>query len=238
MSFCVNNSSDPRVVKAAIQALRRTVKHGKRAEKVLKELETNGYYDGKVLAFAKFSKKFLATTYAFPVRKCILREDIPGWKELSLDFGECRFGSHGGMRFKTMPVYLLGKSLNLGLNSDFNPTGKIFARPQSSKIPSALLGECRMKSNGHVTFAPGSSTMNRGKVTRIRKSPRRDEATVFAKIVTEKLVNFNGVHPNLVPQPMLDLKKEVPLWLIEDGHIDRMMASMMDMIEVVKVMDA
>jgi hypothetical protein len=56
--------------------------------------------------------------------------------------------------------------------------------------------------------------------------------------VTEKLVNFNGVHPNLVPQPMLDLKKEVPLWLIEDGHIDRMMASMMDMIEVVKVMDA
>lgn len=241
MRFCVDNDSDPKRVAEAVRALRRTVRLGRRAEKALKALEEQGHFDGKVPVFVPAWKEYLAEIHTFPAYQSVSRDDVPDWKSMSLDFGERSENSYGGATFHTVPVYLKGRALCMERDESGLLTGRIVKKLQKAKIYSANLGECRLKSNGAVTFAhrhfKGVVRVRR----KIGSSERaQSDALRFAEIVAQCVVKIDRGGPDeykKIPQHLIDLQAAIPAWLIEDGHVERMFNSMLDTIEIVKVME-
>jgi hypothetical protein len=242
--FCIDNKSDPDLVRQAVVDLKRTVRLGKRAEKVLQALKQDGHFDGDVPIVAKNGYLgYVASVHKFPAYQPISRDDIPGWSEISVECDERRTGEHGGSKFYTMPVFLRGQALYAQLDDDNMLTGKIAQKLQKLKIASARLGECRLKSNGTVTFAV-SDRYYCGAVFRVRRNINasanaKADAKAFASILAQALVQFDDRdwHAKArTPQKLLDLRQTVPSWLIEDGHVERMFNDMLDAIEIVNVM--
>lgn len=240
MRFCVDNQSDPDKVKEAVRALRRTVKLGRRAEKALEALRTHGHFDGKVAVFGTWGgARYSAEIHTFPAYREASRSDIPNWEQICIECGECEKGSHGGATFRQAPVYFKGLALDLERDESMVLTGRVVAKLQQAKIYSAKLGNCRMKSNGQVTFAPESRYCSKG-VFRVRRDPREEEIAQFAEVLAKCLVKYGDGYreSEKVPQHMLDLRKEVRGWLIEDGFIPGMFADMLNAVEVARVMGA
>lgn len=241
--FCVDNNSDPGAVRQAVVDLKRTIRLGKRAEKVLQALKQDGHFDGKVPIVSKGGYGYVASVHKFPAYQPISRDDIPEWSEISVECDERRTGEHGGSKFYTVPVFLKGRALCVQLDEDNLSAGKIVQKLQKLKIASARLGECRLKSNGTVTFAV-SDRYHCDAVFRIRRNVNasaqaKADAMAFANILAQALVQYENQdwHAKArIPQKMLDLRQAVPAWLIEDGHVERMFNDMLNAIEIVNVM--
>jgi hypothetical protein len=237
--FCVNNSSNPDVARRAIVELKRTVRFGKRAEQALEALEREGHFDGKVAVFTR-DCYYSAAVYRLPAYQPVSRDDIPEWDGVSVECGEKRMGHHGGAKFHTVPIYLSGTALLVQTN---DKSVKVARKPQGLKIATAMLGECRLKSNKTVTFAANSRYRQTGSVFHIKRDidETRYEAGEFANIVSQALVQFDGhdwAARSSIPQKILDLRAAVSEWLIEDGKIRQMFNSILDAIEVVRVMES
>lgn len=251
MRFCVDNDSRPENVASALLNLRRMVKLGKRAERILAALRREGHFDGKIplLSKAPGNGWYNVSVHSFPAYQPISRDDVPGWADLTVECGERKRGSHGGTKFWEMPVFLKGEALVMELDDGEQYTGNILRQQFNAKTHKARLGACRMKSNGAVTFEP-ALRYGGGVVFRIRRNTEasdkaRAEAESFAKLMAKCVVNtpvtgYQSYHINAVkvPQKILDLQAAVPGWLLEDGHVQRAFVDMLDAIECVKVMNS
>jgi hypothetical protein len=241
--FCVDNNSDPQAAEGALRDLKRMVKFGRRAEKILKALKEEGRFDGQIPMISKSDGGYSVGVHRFPAYESISRADIPGWENLSLEFGDQTEGSYGGSKFLTMPIYLKGTALMMELDADCGYTGRVIqARWFGAKIARARLGDCRLKSNGTVTFEANDRYLNT-KVFKIRRSGNAEEAETFAKLVAKCLINLSASGYSMyqqrhkVSQKMIDLQNAVPGWLLEDGHIDRFFDDTLNAILVTRVMD-
>lgn len=244
--FCVNNRSDPKSVTEAVTALKRMVRFGKRAERALKELETEGFFDGRVPVMDPCYKSYSARVVRFPAYIPISRDDIPGWKDMTIDFGELHKGSHGGHEFRQFQVFFRGTAL-AAETEDYTHTGKILYEPQKHGVKTSQLGYCRIKSNGSVTFAPCfCGYPNVPSVIRVKRNPEasdktRTEALQFATMLAYVIIQCNdgyGYDREKIPQQLLDLRVALPVWLVEDGIVRRMFNEILDIVEVTKVTDA
>ena len=245
--FCVDNQSDPKSVARAITDLKRMAHLGDRAKKILEALETNGHFDGRMPVLTLDRGLYRVETRRYPAFEPISRDDIPGWYNLTVECGELKESKYGGSKFWAMPVYLNGTALMMGRDSDGTYKGKVLKVTMKCRFDRARLGECRLKSNGTVTFEAASNyRWGISGVFRIKRDPdasdkTREEANIFARMVAQCLVNYGEVNyyggPIIreIPQKMLDLQAEVPKWLIEDGLVKRMFNDILDVIEVVKV---
>lgn len=254
-TFCLDNRSDPESVARAKKALRRMIRLGKRAEKIMERIETVGHFDGRMpLVF--FGRKtygnhdgYDVSIHRFPAYRSISRDDVPGWNDITVECGEREEGSYGGSKFWTMPVYLKGSALVEEIDDKYARTGRVNVMNLKATLKSARLGECRLKSNGTVTFDTDRAFSYGINVFRIRRNPdasdkAREEATLFAKAVARSLIrheentgSYYRESNTKTPQKLLDLQATIPRWLLEDGFVKRMFNDMLDAIEVVKVME-
>jgi len=250
--FCVDNNSDLQRAVEAVRDLKRMVKLGRRAEKILTALQEEGRFDGKIPLVTKAVRDpyYNVVVHNFPAYEPISRDDIPDWDNLSIECGEREEGSHGGSKFWEMPVFLRGTALAMELKNDTGYTGRVVKVKMHVKQHRAKLGEARMKSNGTVTFDPNSRYANGRGVFRIKRNVEasdktRQEAEAFAKVVARCLVNFSlevssyyGMQNQCkIPQKMLDLQAAASAWLLEDGHVKRFFKDILDVIEVCKIQE-
>lgn len=248
--FVVDNNSDPEEARKALRDLRRTAMMGRRAERALKAIEAEGHYDGQVvvIVFDGHYGYYSAVPHRFPAYQPVSRADIRDWEQLSVVCGDKTTGSHGGIKFAQVPVYLQATGWAPDRDENAVPTGKWERVKLGLKVHRARLGDCRMKSNGEVTFCPSTlfGHLSNG-VFRIKRNPdasdkTRQEAAFFAKIAAHCLVDCGMRHELKLqakcPQKILDLQAAVQVWMLEDGIVKRMFNDMLDSIEVIKVMEA
>lgn len=226
---CVGNESDPAEVRKALRGLKMMVRLGHRAQKALDALERDGEYR-EGIAWLERSGQWRGSgledlvvetaSGIFPYQG-VSREDLPGWKELQLEFGSLDEDERSGQTFKFFPIHLVGKGL--AYDSERDEPGHVLETVLAPRRFSEI-GQARLKRNGSVTFSSDRSDDDKIlKVYRDVTSSDKawDSAERFAEAVADRLIRANacGFEQDRVPQWLLDLRKEVPGWLIEDGMV-------------------
>jgi hypothetical protein len=232
--LCVGNDSDSDKVRKAVRGLKVMARLGKRAQAALDELERDGQcprgvawlerYDGSYLEDGLESLRVRTSAGLFRCRD-VTREDLPGWGDLRLEFGPLDEDERpNGQTFRFFPVYFVGRGLACDVSDDEPGAVKeIVHRP--GKFTSEV-GQARIKRGGSVTFKPKHAVDDN--VVRIYRDPEASEkakesAERFARAVADLLVSVATYRweEDAVPQWLLDLNREVPGWLLEDGYVRR-----------------
>jgi hypothetical protein len=131
-------------------------------------------------------------------------------------------------------------------------TKEVSYRPLNDKVvmiefknntEKAYLGRVKILSRGNISFEPKATLSSY--TSKILKTPkgRKENAEWLARCISENVIRWSDEAENfsqdwikngmtgavLVPQWMRDLKREMAVWLVEDGTIEKMMQEMLAM---------
>ena len=158
--FCVNNSSDPEDVKEAIHALRRMIRYGKLADKALQQMQTIGYYNGRVPCTQQKSRTYGnpgVRYHKFPAYKSISRDQIPGYRDFRISISERKESYKHDTKFD---VYFEG------FHTSFDEDTQKFVTKHTDDNHANLVGRLRVCSNclsfraSHSTKLPSIKIFN------------------------------------------------------------------------------
>lgn len=235
-TFTVDNNASDAKCAEMIEALRRTVKYGKMAEKALRNIRENGFHDGKVPC--AHAHPYGMEVHRFPKRVAVDRSMIPEWKSLSVACGEIRETRVCGRPIKTLSVYLVG----IGLRPDFADAKTVHVRKiaHGPGRPHSKIGDARLKKSGEITLDTRHGVMRIRRSSGAYEGAMRDAAR-FAALTAQILVGTEDLSPycrGRCPAQLLDLEAQIKAWLIEDGIANRMANDIFDAAEVAKIMSA
>jgi hypothetical protein len=230
--FCVNNSSDPEDVKEAIHALRRMIRYGKLADKALQQIQTVGHYDGRVPCTEQKARGYghPGIQYQkFPAYKSISRDQIIGYKDFKISLSEKRDTGNPNIEFD---VYFEGFYTHFD-----DEAMKFVTKHTNDKDYLNLVGKLRVCSN-YLSFRASYSTkLPAVKIFNNCNLPGANAAMLsFASAVSYAV--FLGIQwLTNVPQQTIDLHKNLPAWLIEDGFCRKWFREIRDHVAVASVME-
>lgn len=251
MRVCMDNVSAESTVKAAIKALKRAVRYGKLAERALADLEAGKPVDRKVpVVYANPSLNWKASEKIqrhptihlcrFPEYEPVSRNDIPNWDSLTIEIGAKEKGTHGGMTFDQVPVYLVGTGLSL-VKKEGNgpPTAAIERKKLAAPLDRALIGRIRLLNKKTTLSVRGKD----GNFSVVKIS--RHNSSFIAHAAAHLLCRWDFFDymvsadaTDHVPQRMFDIRSNIPKWMEEDGTAMRLVNTLFDQIEVLKVMSS
>lgn len=235
--YCAGHESDPEKVQRVIKGLKVLARLGRRAERALAAME-RGESFGPVawlgrpddrLSWHSGNRRFLGSgleglclNTAHSLAPChqISREDIPGWADLSIQFGELdeEIISKNTVRFFQLKLSGMGLHFRDGQISSFRLTGA-----------GCVFGDVRLKSDGSLSMLPQYHMWAiPDEARRVIRIPagglKADEAARrIADVVAAALIRgpYSSREEECYPQELMDLRKEVPGWLLEDGTVRR-----------------
>ena len=229
--LCVGNESDPAEVRKALHGLRMMARLGCRAQRALDALERDGKFPHAVALLERDeyggcgleALRVKAASGIFPARG-VTRDTLPGWEDLKLEFGPLDEEERPNKQtYRFFSVYLVGKGFAYDNQCEENGVVQDIVFGDITfgigHYGPGEIGQARLKQGGSVSFSPNDE----GKVLKVYRdvtsSDRaRDSAGRFAKAVANRLVrtDHHGFERHHVPQWLLDLRRAVPGWLLED----------------------
>ncbi len=227
MTFAVDNSSSEWVAQEALRNLKRMIAYGKLAERVLKSIQENGHYDGRAVVVQKNYFDRQLKIHKFPAIVPVSRADIPGFNNLAIKIGDHQKQKYGGASFVVAPVWLVGTGF---VNWDHEPKEHKIDHMEGKDA--SLIGHCRFRRGGKVSFAPNQSRKDMTSTSVFEVNGANGSAVRFAVISSHILIRC-GYNAS---QRMLDLRTGAIKWLQEDGFVDRAFAEMRNLACVLGVM--
>lgn len=239
--YCVGHESDPDKVEQVVRGLRILARLGRRAERALAAMG-RGEEFGPVVWLGRPSQRItlsqdhsrtwlgsgleglcLNTARSLSPFRPTSRDDVPGWANLSVEFGKLdeEIISKSTVRFFQLRLSGTGVHFRDGRVSPFRLSS-----------PGNDLGEVRLKRDGSLTLSPQYHAWavpeEMRKVIRIPAGgPGLDRAARrLADVAATALVRgpYSRLDEDSYPRELVDLRKEVPGWLLEDGSAQRWIA--------------
>ena len=233
-TFAANNSSDPVEAKKVITSLKRISRLGRHAELILKKLESDGFYDG-VGAYiinrgdAK-DYNLIIQTGTFPKIKPITRNDIQGFGDYRLEFGQLKQRSS---RYNWtndpdyVPVFLLGQEALMWNGQE------VVKLALKHKI-----GDVRLLKKGLSFRHKRDRSYNSSTIkiyTKHNSAGGKEAKNSLGINIAEKIIQYNP-YDESVPYSLKDLRKMIPRWLDEDGILDKLTDELREYGNVQKIM--
>lgn len=228
--FYVNDNDDPKNISETVQGLRRLAAYGRIAARALRELKTTGRHEGRVPCIRQqrwvkdVGYEFIVEEVVFPSSQDVTRDDFPEYGNFSIGFGLLKTGWHGGI-----------SAQEIGLLLKHQMRWEEMGSPNWSR-QEVYLGSIRVKRNGSLSFLTKEN-----KAHKLYKKPVNENAKlsveVFAKEMASRLISYE--HERLskfVPQNILSLRMALSVWLLEDGHAQRLIEEIVDNAKVAVVM--
>lgn len=244
-TFVVDENSEPEVAAEAMKDLRRMVRYGDMAKKALREIKQNGYYDGLTPLSSKAGQSWQNKYSKVPTRDrkqshiqfvClprrieISRSDLGDLSQLRVEVGSVEEGSFAGHTTRVVPVYI---------------SGPFTFQVQTEKpIFEIKEGKCQV---GQIRINKGylSWISPTGAVHRLYKDTKypgaKDTIRAFAMALSKSLISTESADPEdtegLRPSAKtLDLRSHAWNWILNEGHAERLISSVFNLVHVADVM--
>ena len=231
--FVVNNNSNEVAIEKAVVGLRNMVELGRRAQVALDALERDGYYDKNVIwaENTNYDKNYPSLRKGkFPAFVRTSREDLACMSTLSLSLGNGARSQYGGHSCVEYVVILSGEGV-------CDVKGQL--RP--NEIRGIVVGTLRV-SGKTISWVEGNSAWKI--TTRMRKIEPMLEKAKTARDVMHRmsLCMRNAVVGHANDQAEFtqrggDLFKNVSDWLVDGGHVERMLLDILRAYHVLSVME-
>lgn len=229
--FCVDNSSQPDEIKVAIHNLKRSIRYGKLAEHALQQLQTIGHYDGRVpcVQTKLIYDKSGIVSHRFPKLEAIHRGLIPGYQDFQIRLSDKK------EHYKRASYDVLFSGYYTKYDED---TKKIVvAHTDDDHSHSGHIGRVHVCSN-HISFHASSIRQDTGKIFHNCNLPGADDAMMlFARAVAAMVFMDMRWSTDNYPQQIVDLYKNLPRWLVDDGFCRRWFREIRDHVAVASVME-
>ena len=233
--FTVGTDSSELEAKLAITKLRRTIRHGRIAEKALKSIQTKGSYEGSVLLLNKSetewagSKAFEGNTQRLSQRLSISRADLGDFNKLRFTFGRIKDGSHGGHPHKMMDLLVIG-DIPMQMK-DFEPVYEM-ERDCSQKF-----GHVRINKGSIAwlddSYAPVACRL----FTTYASDKSKDTLNHFANELSKKLCMGLERQTELCAKSN-ELLETASEWLIADGIAEKLLIQILAEAKVAEIQNA
>lgn len=232
--FVVNNSSNEVMIAKAVTGLHAMVELGAKAQAALDALEREGHYDKKVVwaELNDYDKGRLPTLRKgrFPAFVSVSREDLACMSTLSLSLGNGTKGQYGGHPCVEHILVLSGQGV-------CDVKGKL----EPHEIRGTTIGSLRV-SGRVISFLEGNSAWQ--VTTRMKKlEPMIEKAEIARDAQSRMAMNMKRIvvchasDQQEFSQRGADLFRNVEDWLMEGGHVKRMLVDVLKALHVLMVME-
>jgi len=234
--YCVGHESDPETVRKAVKGLRMLARLGKRAERALAAMERGEDFGpvvwlGRPEDRLKFrpghDRRYIGDGLeSFCLNRAgsltkfrgVSREDLPNWEELDVKFGKLDEEDISKNTVRFFQLRLSGFGLHCR-------DGKILPLPLVG--PGCVIGDVRLKSDGSLSLSPQYHVWtvpdDSRRVIRIPSNGKVADKTMarIANVVAMAVIRgpYSWREEAEYPQELMELRKLIPSWLLEDGMI-------------------
>lgn len=230
--FCVDNSSQPDEIRGALHNLRRAIRYGKVAESALKQLQSVGHYDGRVPCVQQkmvYDRSGIEV-HRFPKLETIHRSHIPGYQDFQIHLSEKK-SSYYHKRAEFEVIFD-------GLYTQYDEDEKkiIVKHTGEPGAHSGEFGKVRLCSH-YISFYPSSLRQDTSKIFHNCNLPGASDAMYSFAAAIANVVYADIRWKTDYPQQIVDLHKNLPKWLVDDGFCRKWFREIRDHVAVASVME-
>jgi hypothetical protein len=230
--FCVDNSSQPEYATATLHELRRTIRYGKIAQHALRQLQTVGHYDGRVPCTHQRSgyNSAKVDVHKFPKLEAIHRGLIPGYQDFQIRLSEKK-SSYYHKRAEFDVIFD-------GLYTcwDAETQQSVVKHTGDEGGYGGEFGKVRVCTN-HISFIASNVRQEHVKIFHNCNLPGADDQMILFARAVATMVFVDIRWKTDYPQQIVDLHKNLPRWLVEDGFCRRWFREIRDHVAVASVME-
>ncbi len=233
LPFVVGNDADPDKAKRVLEGLKRMAELGKKAEEALAALERDGRYDHVVVWVEGEDHSMHLNRNKLPAYKPISIEDAPMMAGLSLVLGSGTKTRYGGHECSEHPLYLRGECI-------------VFYRGSGPRIEQmgeqCQVGTLQVSKRAvlYMTSRCGAAYL----VTERKASTEAMLAHIAKCSARYFLASECALHLVRTPkyktsldQKHTDLRGAIPNWLVEGGHVVRLLEDAVRAVWIDNVME-
>lgn len=233
-SFVVGIDSNPNLAREAIEGLKKMVAAGEAAREALEALEKDGCCNRKVRWIGGSDDLPTLRCNRFPKYKPISPEDLPVMADLALHLMKGHKTAYGGHPCREYPLVLHGDCIHS------LKTGLVRQRLDGGVDGGVLVGTLR------VSKLAVSWLSHKNTAYSVTKKCRTLDATISRVARCEALDALGGVIGDCIVvrgpkgylgQKAKDLKEAAGGWLVEQGHVVRMLEHVIRALWVEDVME-
>ena len=231
--YVVGNESNPVVVKRAIDGLRKMVAFGREAEVALAALESVGHYDHLTHWYDEHNKTVKRNRFPRFEKVCV--DDMPMLSQLWLEPGRPEKAQYGGHKCVEYPLYLRGEGWVFDSSNEsfelkpISQSGSEIGKLRVSKSKMSYLSRYG-KSAFHVSEKKST-------IEATIKAMKSNAEMEMARIISGHLVRPKSYEVQL-NQRAKDLHFFSPKWLVDFGHMRRILEDLVRGVCVADVMNS
>ena len=231
--FTVDEDVTEEGAEQALLQLRRMIKLGKLAERAMADIRAQGYTDRTVPIASVIESKWdhshstTITVVHMPKREPVSREDLPDLSKLQVALGTPQEDTYSGNPCIVVPMSIKGP-----LMTQTEQGLAVYKTVEEER----KCGRLRINKN-HVSWLEGDYGDSAQKVYWEYRYAMAKSAPAFAEYLAKVIVNLGpGVDKRCGKTVMLH--DQMPKWLCDDGHVQRLFREMIEYCRVTKVMMA